>query len=142
MVVIYVRIYSSEYQILPEEAPLLSQSVMQTADDIESKQETVVTPQLQASSGSTLHVDERSPIIEDNKQFLTAGIDMISPQFSALGARNLVDIGAVAASHAEIAANGASMLGSSPSCTMGTGQNSMSKERMAAIAAQLEHSSV
>ena len=73
--VIYVRIYSFEYQIVQEEIPLV------TENEHERDEENVTTEPISPT-----------PTIDEKHQFLKTGENVISPQFSTFGTRSLVDI--------------------------------------------------
>jgi len=133
MIVIYVRLYSSDYQAVAEDSPLMTQSVGKADeyDDMERSQNDVVSSSRSCDSNVPIvPVCEPTQTTEHRQQLIPTRSDVISPSFSAFGSRNLVDIGAVGASNTDLVATGGAAFGSGP--------NGMSKERMAAIAAQIE----
>lgn len=135
--VIYVRIYSDEYQ-LSEVLPLM-QSDDDEFDDVESAGEhrrhhaahAPASPECGGGGGACepLYDAEASTCAPVAAAFgvptpMNTNLDLISPAFSAVGARGLVDISAVTPDATAAAAAAGSGAG-------------MSRERMAAIAAQM-----
>lgn len=73
-IVIYVRIYSSDYAIIADEIPLVNRFEKDNGDDEErGKNEPI------------------SPAVDEKQQFIKTD-NVINPQFSTFGTRSLVDI--------------------------------------------------
>lgn len=132
MIVIYVRIYSSEYQVILEDEPLITVPVSHVdADDDDDDDDGGGGGCGGDIESRQLHQAAALPIEPQSQRFLPNGVEnVINPTFSAFGARNLVDIGTTPNTNA---CNGAVAGGQKPQQ-----QNGMSKERMAAIAAHME----